>query len=145
VRALASTGTRLPIGVFCTPAGSRRIMIAAMALSGAALLGLALRGDYPAMAALLVVEGISFGMFLTAGQAFVSQHVPPQQLGAALGTYNTAGGISATISPLLLGMVAASVSLPAVFIVIGALLLGGAVVLLALSRLAVAAPLAESH
>ncbi|MBX0329323.1 MFS transporter [Oscillochloris sp. ZM17-4] len=135
VRALASTATRLPIGVFCTPAGSRRLMIAAMAFSGAALLGLALRADYPAMMILLAAEGISFGMFLTAGQAFVSQHVPPAQLGAALGTYNTAGGLSATISPLLIGLVAASVPLPTVFSMIGALVCGGALVLLALSRL----------
>lgn len=135
IRALASTGTRLPIGVFCTPIGSRRLMIAAMALSGAALIGLALRADYATMAVLLAVEGISFGMFLTAGQAFVSQHVSPQQLGTALGSYNTAGGISATISPLLLGMVAASISLPAVFIVVGTLILGGAMVLFVVAHL----------
>lgn len=136
VRALASTGTRLPIGSFCTPVGSRWLMIAAMALSGAALIGLALRDDYATMAVLLAIEGISFGMFLTAGQAFVSQHVAPNQLGAALGSYNTAGGISATISPLLLGLIAATVSLPAVFITVGSLIVAGAIILLVLSHLA---------
>lgn len=138
VRALASTVTRLPIGLFCTPTGSRRLLIAALAIGGSALLGLALRADYPTMAILLAAEGISFGMFLTAGQSFVSQHVAPEQIGAALGTYNTAGGVSATLSPLLIGMLAARVSLPAVFGLVGALVCGGAVALLALSRRATA-------
>jgi hypothetical protein len=53
-----------------------------------------------------------------------------------LGSYNTAGGISATISPLLLGIVAASVSLPAVFVVVGVLIIGGAVALLILTHMA---------
>jgi MFS family permease len=134
VRALASTGTRLPIGALCTPRGSRLLIVGAMLLCGAALTGLALRADYPSMAALLVLEGISFGMFLTAGQAFVSQNVPPHQLGAALGTYNTAGGISATLSPLLLGLVAASTSIPTVLAIIGALVGGGGLLVLLLLR-----------
>ncbi|GAB4112809.1 MAG: hypothetical protein Fur005_32980 [Roseiflexaceae bacterium] len=127
-----SMGLGFAIGTLCTPQGSWRLVLASMALSGVAILGLAWRGDYPSMVVLLIAEGISFGIFLTAGQAFVSHHVPPQQLGAALGSYNTAGGISATISPILLGILAANVSIPAVFVAVGVTLLGGMLVLLAL-------------
>lgn len=134
MRALASTAARLPTGLLSTPARSWRLMLAALGLGGAAVLALALLPSYGTLVGALIAEGVSYGVFLTAGQAFVSYHVEPRTLGAALGSYNTAAGVSATISPLLLGLVAQQFGLPVVFGVVGTLVLLGAGVLAVLGR-----------
>lgn len=136
IRALASTATRLPTGVISTPPWSRRLILIALALSGLALLALAGLHSYPAFVAALALEGVSYGIFLTAGQAFVAQHTDRQRVGAALGTYNMAGGISVALSPFLLGMLAERAGIAALFWYVGVLVLLGAAVLALLLRYA---------
>lgn len=135
IRALASTGTRLPTGMICTPRWSHRLMLGALALAGATLLVMAATTGYTAYLVALAVEGITFGVFLTAGQAFVAQRTAPESLGAALGTYTMAGGISATLSPFVFGAMADAYGIPAVFWLIGVLaVLGAAALAAALGR-----------
>lgn len=128
-RALVSTTTRLPTGMISTPRWSRHLMLLALALGGVALIGLAMLRSYPAVVAALALEGISYGVFLTAGQAFVAQHVEPENLGAAFGSYTMAGGISAALSPFLLGAAADLLGIDIVFWYVGLLVLLGAVAL----------------
>jgi hypothetical protein len=45
-------------------------------------------------------------MFLTAGQAFVTHNAATVMWGAALSAYNIAGGISAGLGPIVLGVLA---------------------------------------
>ena len=78
---------------------------------------------------LLVMEGISFGMFLTAGNAFVTQHADAQMRGASLGAYNMAGGVSIALSPILLGALAQNFGLGTVFLGMGVAALAGTAVL----------------
>ncbi len=66
-------------------------MVLALGLGGVAALGLAASGSYLWFAAALALEGVSYGMFLTAGQAFVTHHVERENLGAAMGAYSTVG------------------------------------------------------
>jgi DHA1 family tetracycline resistance protein-like MFS transporter len=130
LRAAASTVTRLPIGILSTPRWSHRLMLLSLALGGGALVGLASFTRYGFVALALAVEGIAYGMFLTAGQAFVSQRAPQAQRGAALGAYNMAGGLSAAVSPFLLGAVADRAGLGTVFWMVGLLALAGAALLI---------------
>ena len=104
-------------------------MVLAIALSGVAAVALASWRGYAELGLALVVEGISYGMFLTAGQAFVTQYAQPQIRGAALGAYNMAGGIGITLSPFLLGAISQQIGLSPVFLGTGMLLLAGALVL----------------
>jgi DHA1 family multidrug resistance protein-like MFS transporter len=130
VRALSSTATRLPIGALSTPAWSDRLMLLALALGGVALAVIAAGTSPPTFYAALAVEGISYGMFLTAGQAFVTQYAPMEQRGAALGAYNMAGGIGAALSPIALGILADTAGLNVSLWVTAILALGGAIILL---------------
>jgi len=74
---------------------------------------------------LLAGEGIAFGMFLTAGQAFVTGHATESRRGAAIGVYSTAGSVGSTAGPFVLGLVADAWGLAAVFQVTGALVFLG--------------------
>jgi MFS family permease len=129
IRALVSTSTRLPTGVISTPAWSYRLVLLALALGGAAALALSEARSYPLFAAALAAEGLSYGVFLTAGQAFVAQRVERGSLGAALGAYSTAGGISGVLSPFLLGLLADRMGIPAALWLAGAMALLGAAAL----------------
>lgn len=129
LRALVSTGTRLPAGFISTPRWSHRIMLAALLLAGGAVLVLAQRSGYTAFSLALVAEGISFGIFLTAGQAFVTQYAEAEVRGAALGAYNMAGGIGTALSPFILGVLAESFGLDTIFFLVGVVTLGGALAL----------------
>lgn len=129
MRGLVSTFTRLPIGALSTPQWSYRVMLVAMVLGGVAVMAMARLTGYVGLSVALVAEGISYGMFLTAGQAFVTQYAEPQVRGAALGAYNMAGGVSIALSPFLLGALAEQVGLNSVFLGTGALLLVGTLAL----------------
>ncbi len=129
LRALASTLTRLPIGAFSTPAWSYRLMLAALVLGGSALILLARQTTYLAYSIALIMEGISYGMFLTAGHAFVTQYAAPNLRGASVGAYNMAGGIGLALSPLFLGLLADRIGLDAIFLLVGATAVLGAIVL----------------
>lgn len=129
LRALASTLTRLPTGAISTPAWSYRLMLFSLALGGLAVLAMAYITDYAALSIVLVAEGISFGMFLTAGNAFVTQYADAAVRGAALGAYNMAGGISIALSPFLLGALAQQFGLTTVFLGMGVTVLVGVILL----------------
>ena len=74
---------------------------------------------------LLAGEGIAFGMFLTSGQAFVTEHSTEDNRGTAIGVYSMAGSIGATMGPFVLGLVADVWGLAAVFQITGALVFTG--------------------
>ena len=138
VRALASTVTRLPIGAISTPRRSYWLMLLALALGGGAMLLLASQSGYGIYMVALAVEGVSFGMFLTAGQAFVTHNADAPMRGAALGAYNMAGGVSAAISPIVLGLLAQAYGLDFALFATSILVLTGAAVLAIAYRRAVA-------
>jgi MFS family permease len=129
LRALGSSLTRLPTGAISTPTWSHRVMVFALALGGVSIMMVATTTDYAGLSLALIAEGISYGVFLTAGQAFVTQYAEPQVRGAALGAYNMAGGISIALSPFLLGAVADWLGLDTVFYGMGVVLLVGALLL----------------
>ena len=129
LRALASSLTRLPTGVISTPRWSYRVMLFAVALAGVAVVMIANTTDYVGLSLALIAEGISYGVFLTAGQAFVTQYAEPRVRGAALGAYSMAGGLSMALSPFLLGAVADWLGLATVFYGMGVVLLVGALLL----------------
>lgn len=115
VRALCSAASRLPTGFLTSRVPSRTIMLVALILAMLVTLFMAQTVSLPILGALLVVEGISFGMFLTSGQVFVAQHSSAETRGSAVGVYSTAGSLSAALGPLVQGLVANQWGVRAVF------------------------------
>jgi MFS family permease len=75
-----------------------------------------------------VIEGIGFGGFVTTGQAFVAEHSSGESRGTAIGIYRASSGVGNTVSPLVLGVVASTWGLNAVFQLTSAMLLVGVAV-----------------
>jgi MFS family permease len=127
-RALASTITRIPTGLLATRLPNWLLMAVALLLMAAIQLTIVWSLLIPAWPLLLMVEGIGYGMFLVAGQSFVTKHAAPADRGAAIGIYGMAGSIGGALGPTLLGLVAAQWGLAAVFPLTGGVLLVGIVV-----------------
>jgi MFS family permease len=126
-RAFTSTLARLPTGVLTNRVSSWLVIASALALAVGSVFMMSQTTSIPLLALLLVLEGVAFGAFLTAGHAFIAQHSTIMTRGTSIGVYATAGSMGSTFSPILLGIVADVFGVRAVFLVCGVL---GAVALL---------------
>ncbi|MFN8443154.1 MAG: MFS transporter [Caldilineaceae bacterium] len=113
-RGLASACSRLPTGLLTTRFGARRLILISMLVSTGIMLGLA-RANTAALPLLLIFEGISYGMMLTAGHAYLTEQTDNATRGVATGVYGMMGSIGGASGPLLMGFVADWWGLPAVF------------------------------
>ena len=86
------------------------------------------------LGALLVLEGIAFGMHLPSGQAFVAEQSTPSTRGQVVGGYSMAGSLGNALSPLVLGIVAEAGGVQAVFPFTVGLIAVGLVIIFALFR-----------
>ncbi len=114
-RALASTFTRIPTGLLATRLSNRLLMSVALLLTAVVHLTLFWPGLAPSWGALLMIEVVAYGMFLVAGQSFMTKHAGPSERGAAIGLYGMASSIGGVVGPVVLGIVATWWGLPSVF------------------------------
>ncbi|MCW5879573.1 MAG: MFS transporter [Anaerolineae bacterium] len=105
-RAFGSAAARLPTGMILTKVSTWLVISLALVATLAAMTGMAISTALGALAALLVVEGIAYGVYLTAGQAFVAEHSSPTTRGSSIGVYTTAGSVGSTLGPIALGVIA---------------------------------------
>lgn len=114
-RAFGSAVARLPTGALITKISTWLIISLALVATLAAMTGMALSTALGVLAVLLVVEGIAYGVYLTAGQAFVAEHSSPTTRGSSIGVYTTAGSAGSTLGPIALGIIADLFGVQAVF------------------------------
>ncbi|MBI5029055.1 MAG: MFS transporter [Chloroflexi bacterium] len=129
LRAFMSMLTRIPTGLLTTRVASKIVMVIALGLAMAAMFAIAINAQPVLLTLFLAVEGVSFGMFLTSGQAFVIEHSTEADRGTAIGIYSMTGSIGATLGPFVFGVVANLWGLAMVFQVTGLLVMGGIVAL----------------
>jgi MFS family permease len=116
VRALGSTFARLPSGAVTSRIPTRVVMVSALALAMLALFTMSQTENLFWLGALLVVEGVAFGMFLPSGQAFTAEHSTPTTHGQVLGFYSMAGSLGSMVSPVVLGLIAEWWGVRAIFV-----------------------------
>lgn len=121
-RALASTAARIPTGILSTMLKSRYLMLAALAVAVLVMTLVALSQTPAMLAGVMLLEGLTYGVFLTAAQAFLTESAHEETRGAAVGLYGTAGSMGGTVGPLLLGLLAEMQGLAAVFVATALLL-----------------------
>lgn len=85
--------------------GRRPILVAAVLTSGVARLGLAASGTYGAAAAWQLLSGAGGGAFMGTVFAAVSDHVPPERRGRALGWVVTGQSLSLVFGVPLLTLI----------------------------------------
>lgn len=127
-RAIASASGRIPMGPLSTRIPVRWTLPGVLLVEAGINLGIAHTSSAFALTALLVLEGIGFGVFLVSGQSGVAAASGRDNRGAAVGMFWMAGSVGDLFGPLVLGVVAQSLGVIAVFesvavaIVVGAAL-----------------------
>lgn len=129
-RALASALVRLPTGILTVRFPSKYLMMFAMTLGMVMIFSIYFLRDPSALAILLAGEGICYGMYLTSGQAFITENYSDTDRGTALGVYSMTGGIGSTLGPFILGAVADLWGLQSVFWITSLMVLMGIILFL---------------
>lgn len=129
-RALASASGRIPVGALASRIPAGWTLAGVLVLEAAVDVGIAATHSALALGALLIVEGVLFGIFLVSGQAAVASASGPDNRGAAVGMFWMAGSVGDMLGPIALGVVAQAFGLIAVFQgVAGGVVVGAGLVL----------------
>jgi MFS family permease len=130
-RALASATGRIPTGAFASRIPARWTLAGVLVVEAAVDVAIAHTTSAALLTAFLIVEGVAFGVFLVSGQSAVAAASGQGNRGAAVGMFWMSGSVGDFAGPILLGVVAQSLGVVAVFdgvgatVIVGALLVGG--------------------
>jgi MFS family permease len=114
-RSIASASGRIPVGALTSRVPASWTLAGVLILEAGVDLAIARTGSSLALAALLIVEGVVFGIFLVSGQAAVADASGKDNRGAAVGMFWMAGSVGDMFGPIALGVVAEAFGLIAVF------------------------------
>lgn len=128
-RGFASAFGRIPMGPLSSRLPVAWILAAVLVVEATINLAISRTPSPVALAALLVLEGIAYGVFMVSGQLAVASQAGQANSGAALGLFWMAGSIGDLFGPIALGVVAQEVGVVTVFqAVAGAVVLGAVAV-----------------
>lgn len=130
-RSLASATGRVPVGAVSSRIPANWTLAGVLVVEAAVDVAIAHTGSAVALGALLILEGVLFGVFLVSGQAAVASASGSDNRGAAVGMFWMAGSVGELFGPIALGAVAEAAGLIAVFesvaagVALGAVLVAG--------------------
>lgn len=107
-RGLASTLVRLPVGALTRHVRALNLMLLGLAFSAATLYGVSGATTLILVTALMGLQGIAYGIYLTSGNVYVAEEAPEELRGTAMAVYSMFGNVSGIVNPLLLGVIAES-------------------------------------
>ncbi|UFJ42492.1 MFS transporter [Brevibacillus humidisoli] len=81
--------------------GRKRILVIALILQAAAMLGMSFAESVAAFALLYIVNGAGRSLYIPAERAIVADTVPPERQAEVFALFSTAGSVGAAIGPLL--------------------------------------------
>ncbi len=130
-RSIASASGRVPMGPLSARLPAHWTIAAVLLVEAAIDLAIS-RTTSPAwLTALLILEGIGFGVFLVSGQSAVATAADTSHRGAAVGLFWMAGSFGDLFGPIGLGLIAQTMGVVAVFgtvaiaVAIGAITVAG--------------------
>ena len=130
-RSIASASGRIPMGPLSSRLPAHWTLAAVLVVEAAIDLSISRTASPLVLTALLILEGIGFGVFLVSGQLAVAATAAQTNRGAAVGLFWMAGSIGDFFGPIALGFIAQERGLPAVFqtvaiaVIVGAVLVAG--------------------
>ena len=130
-RSIASASGRIPMGPLSSRLPAHWTLAAVLVVEAAIDLAISRTASPLALTALLILEGIGFGVFLVSGQMAVAATAAKTNRGAAVGLFWMAGSIGDFFGPIALGFIAQERGLVAVFqavavsVIVGAVLVAG--------------------
>jgi len=107
-RGLASTLVRLPVGALTRHVRALNLMFLGLAFSAATVYGVSGATTLVLVTALMGLQGVAYGIYLTSGNVYVSEEAPEELRGTAMAVYSMFGNVSGMVNPLLLGVIAES-------------------------------------
>jgi len=130
LRAFVSALGRLPNALIVRAFGNRAVLFTALAIEAAIMFALGHVTAPALLALLLACEGLSYGAYLVAGQAYIADQSTAENRGTATGLYGMSASLGGVAAPAAMGLLAARAGLPAVFtatawlLVVGLLAIG---------------------
>jgi MFS family permease len=130
-RSIASASGRIPMGPLSSRLPAHWTLAAVLVVEAGIDLAISRSASPLVLTALLILEGIGFGVFLVSGQLAVAATAGQTNRGAAVGLFWMAGSVGDFFGPIALGFIAQEFGLIAVFqtvavaVVIGAGLVAG--------------------
>lgn len=118
--------SRLFMGRLIRHAGRGSVLMGSMLLAGGAIAALPFLTQPVVLGGLMLVIGIGLGVGQPMTIAWVVNRVPREQRGTALGVRLTGNRLGQLVLPAVFGTVASAGGLAAMFLVLAALLGGGA-------------------
>ena len=128
-RSIASATGRVPMGPLSTRLPAHWTLAGVLVVEAAIDLAISRTSSPLALTGLLILEGVGFGVFLVSGQSAVAFTAGQTNRGAAVGLFWAAGSLGDFFGPIVLGVIAQTMGLIAVFqIVAAAVAVGGVLV-----------------
>ncbi len=115
LRAFVSALGRLPNALIVRAFGNRAVLFAALAIEAAIMFALGHVTAPALLALLLACEGLAYGAYLVAGQAYIADQSTAENRGTATGLYGMAASLGGVTAPAAMGVLATRAGLPAVF------------------------------
>ena len=119
---VASLGSLLG-GKLASRFGTRRVIMASLALAGLAAMPQALAASVPELWALRLVTGFFLGCVIPVANLAIKEVAPPERQGAAFGVASSATSTGFALGPIGGGLLASTLGFWAAFLVPGAALL----------------------
>ena len=114
-RSIASASGRIPMGPVSTRTPVSWTLTGVLVAEAAICVAIAHTTSALGLTALLILEGVGFGVFLVSAQAGVAAASRGDNRGAAVGMFWMAGSVGELFGPLVLGVIAQSLGVIAVF------------------------------
>jgi len=135
-RAIASASGRVPMGPLSARLPAHWTIAAVLVVEAAIDLAISRTSSPAWLTALLILEGIGFGVFLVSGQSAVATAADTSHRGAAVGLFWMAGSFGDLFGPIGLGVVAQTMGVVAVFETVAIAVAIGAITVAALGAAA---------
>src|SRR5215510_11456942 len=119
IGALASVAAQVPMGYLADRVGSRRLLIAALCLGGAAIASIGPIDSYKWLLAAAALIGIANAVYHPADYAILSARIAASCIGRAFSVHTFAGMFGGAIAPATMLVLAATVGMKGALIVAG--------------------------
>lgn len=105
-RGLASTAVRLPVGSLTKHVRVIYLMVFGLLMSAVTIFSVSQSTGLILVSALLGIQGIAYGIYLTSGNVYVAMSSGEENRGTAMAMYSMFGNVSRIINPIILGLIA---------------------------------------
>jgi MFS family permease len=122
VRGLATTVIRIPTGLLISKISEPILMILSLALGVLGIISLTLTTNYSLILILMIIQGFSFGSYLTSSSTLLIKIIPSSERGTTFGLTSIFQGSARTINSYLMGSSASAFGIQTTYLFFGSIM-----------------------